>query len=128
MSLEQLIDEAFRLALESAKESVGPTALVLSVSPTGARNLTRLIGHENDQAALEAGRARVRSSGPNAYAIAVDAFLRDSSDQRFDAIIIEAAELGATEARVIAQRYRSDPFELIGDRVDLGVEANVLSG
>jgi hypothetical protein len=83
--VDTLINEAFRLAVESVQEAAGPCAFVLTLSSTGAKTLTRLIGVENSEAAIEAGRARVRASGATAYVIAFDSFLRAASGERFDA-------------------------------------------
>jgi hypothetical protein len=130
MSLERLIDEAIRLALEGARDAAGGPfePFVLTVSSSGGQRLTRLIGVENSAAAQEQGRSRAGTAGVTAYAIAFDSFLRSAvTGERFDAIVVEAGELGLATALVVGQGYRTQPFELIGDRVDLGTEPCALS-
>jgi hypothetical protein len=96
-------------AIESVRDG-GPLIPFLITEANGQRKLERFVAGtlEESLSRAEAAAAALPGSA-SAYGIAHDGFITVEGE-RFDAVLVEAAERSSSEALLFAQRYRPKKF------------------
>jgi hypothetical protein len=127
--------ELILFALDHGIESVragGPLVPFLLTTGGGRPTLVRFVADSLDRSReMVAAAASKLPADVNLYAFALDGYLRGSSDQRQDAIIVEAGQRGVAVAFLFAQLYQpqevSQDLQVLGKPTLVGETANRLA-
>jgi hypothetical protein len=129
---DDLMDLAFT-ALDHGIASVeggGPLIPFAMLIQRDQKILRRFVAEEISQGIEEAKRFVGSETGVTSYAIAYDTFLTIEGN-KFDAIMVEAAEQGQDLGHLFAQRYLpttpDQPFQVIGNATYLGRTEQLLT-
>ena len=124
-TLQQLVAAMVRNSADLLRDSEGPMfpAFMLSkalptISVLGEVDFWPL----TDAVRTAREKARAIAKDMAGYVVAWDGYVR-VGDDRTDAILMEAWEAPEPEPVLLAQRYRRDPFELVGPLVRMDAEA-----
>src|SRR5262245_65296310 len=106
---EELLDLIFAAldhGIDSVRTSDGPLTPFLMAQGEGKPSLQRFVADTLDRSREMAQEAGVHLPAEvRCYAITCDGYL-PTEEERFDAIIVEAAECGQPAGFIFAQRYR----------------------